>query len=58
MKNYLYILPFKDKKHFKIGISSNNHSRILHLNRLYDIDLENSFIVHSVNLKTYTKTNL
>lgn len=47
MKDYLYILPFKDKKHFKIGISSNSYSRIIHLDKIYDIDLENSFIVHS-----------
>lgn len=47
MSDYLYILPFKDKKHFKIGISSNSYSRIFHLDKIYNIDLDNSFIVHS-----------
>lgn len=28
MKEYLYLIPFEDKKHFKIGISSNNFNRV------------------------------
>ena len=47
MTNFLYILPFKDQKHFKIGISSKDFSRIKYLNKIYDIDFDKSFIVYS-----------
>jgi hypothetical protein len=46
-KNFLYILPFADNKHFKIGISSNNFSRLKILNKLYQIDFTKSYIVYS-----------
>lgn len=49
---YLYLLPFKNKKYFKIGISKNNYNRILHHNCTYDIDLNNALIV------TSNKTNI
>lgn len=47
MKNYLYILPFKDKLHFKLGVSSNNYNRIKVHNNTYGIDLSKSIIVES-----------
>ena len=47
-QNFLYILPFNDGKHFKIGISSNGYSRINHLNKIYDINLNQAYIIHSV----------
>jgi len=47
MQNYLYILPFIDGKHFKIGISSKDFTRIKHLNSLYNIDLDKALIVSS-----------
>lgn len=45
MENYLYILPFKDKNHFKIGISSKNYTRIKHLDKLYSVNLDKSLII-------------
>lgn len=51
MENYLYILPFKDKKHFKVGISSNNMNRIKHLNSIYSLDYDNGFILQGKEKK-------
>ena len=45
MKKYLYLLKFKDNIHTKIGISSKNNNRILHLNKLYNLNLEESYII-------------
>jgi hypothetical protein len=47
MTNFLYILLFKDNKHFKIGISSKDYSRVKSLNNIYEIDLDKSYLVHS-----------
>ena len=44
-KSYLYLLPFKDKKHFKIGISSNNLNRIDKHNNTYGLIKEDCIIV-------------
>lgn len=43
-KNYLYILLFNDKKHFKIGISTNNLRRVKQHNKTYDINYNDSSI--------------
>lgn len=45
MKAYLYLLPFKDNKHFKIGISTGTFARVLKHDSTYGIDLESSLIV-------------
>jgi len=45
---YLYLLPFKDKKYFKIGISKNNFNRVYTHNRNYNIDFNKSLIITSV----------
>lgn len=47
MNSYLYILPFKDKKHFKIGISGNNFNRVYMHDNTYDIDLDKSITYHA-----------
>lgn len=44
MKNYIYILPFKDEKYFKIGISSNNLNRVNSHDNTYGIDKNKSLI--------------
>jgi len=46
MKNYiLYVLPFRNGKHFKFGITSvESLKRIKGLNKIYDIDIDKSFI--------------
>jgi hypothetical protein len=51
MNTYLYLLPFKNSDHFKIGISAKNFTRIFHLNNIYDFDLEQALIVTSENSK-------
>jgi hypothetical protein len=56
--NYLYLLPFQDRKHFKIGISSNNFDRINHLNNLYQLDKEKCLMITSdktTNIKILEK---
>lgn len=47
MDKYLYLLPFKNNKHFKIGISTNNFNRINLHNSTYNINLNNAYIVTS-----------
>lgn len=42
---YLYLLPFKDKKYFKLGISKNLDIRVKNHYNTYDLDLEKSLIV-------------
>lgn len=50
MKPHLYILPFKDKQHIKIGISlNNNFNRIKQLSNIYDIDSDNIILYTSDN---------
>ena len=51
MNTYLYLLPFKNSEHFKVGISSNNFSRIFHLNNIYGFDLEKAIIIKSDNTR-------
>tara|TARA_B100000795_G_C22794651_1_gene438721 strand:- start:862 stop:1710 length:849 start_codon:yes stop_codon:yes gene_type:complete len=45
--NYLYILPFNNDMHFKIGVSSNNYSRVIKHNSTYDINYSKSLIVQA-----------
>ena len=45
LDNYLYILPFINNKHFKIGISTNNYDRIKKHNSTYKVDFGKSIIV-------------
>lgn len=47
MESYLYLLPLKSGKVFKIGISSKNLNRINQHNSTYGIDLENSYIIQA-----------
>lgn len=47
MKNYLYLLPFKNEKYFKIGISKDNINRIMHHHMSYGLDLENVYIIEA-----------
>lgn len=47
MNHYLYILPFKDKKHFKIGISSKSFNRVFVHNKTYEIDFKGSLVYTS-----------
>lgn len=44
MQNYIYILPFLDGKHFKIGISSNDLSRVKEHNRIYGVDKKKALV--------------
>ena len=51
MKPHLYILPFNDKQHLKIGISlTNNFNRIKQLSNVYDIDSDNIILYSSDNI--------
>ena len=54
MKKYLYLLPFRDKPFFKIGISSNNESRIGLHHKNFNINLEESYIIESTNSRIIT----
>tara|TARA_B100000767_G_C19636325_1_gene480582 strand:- start:28 stop:900 length:873 start_codon:yes stop_codon:yes gene_type:complete len=46
MKNFLYLIPFLDKQHFKLGISSSNFNRIKKHNNTYGgIDYDNVYII-------------
>jgi hypothetical protein len=47
MTEYLYLLPFADGKHFKIGLSSNGDKRILKMDRAYKVLLDQALIVTS-----------
>ena len=47
MTEYLYLLPFADGKHFKIGLSSNDDKRILKINKTYNLLLDQALIVTS-----------
>lgn len=49
MKSYLYILPFKNRPLFKIGVSKYNLERIKVLNRKHDVDYEKSLIVDCID---------
>lgn len=52
MANYLYLLPFKGVPHFKFGISTtDNFERIKHLSGFYPVDLDNSLIIKSKNIR-------
>ena len=42
---FLYLLPFSDDTHFKVGVSRNNLSRVLKHNGTYSIKKNNSIIV-------------
>lgn len=42
---YLYLLPFKNKKYFKLGISKSLDCRITTHNNTYDLDLNNALVV-------------
>lgn len=44
---YLYLLPFKDGVHFKLGISKSLDGRITTHNNNYELDLEKALIVYS-----------
>lgn len=44
---YLYLLPFKDGVHFKLGISKTLDNRVENHNKTYDLDLDNILIVSS-----------
>ena len=44
LNKFLYLIPFQDNKHFKIGISSFNNFRILNHNKNFKIDYSNSII--------------
>ena len=46
-QNYLYILPFNNGGHFKIGISSNNYNRIRQHNSTYKINYSKSLVVQA-----------
>jgi hypothetical protein len=51
MKPHLYIIPFKDNQHLKVGISlNNNFNRINHLASIYDINHDNIIIYSSDNI--------
>jgi hypothetical protein len=47
MDSYLYILPFNDNQHFKIGISDRIDSRIGKHNSQYDLNTQNVRLVRS-----------
>lgn len=47
MTEYLYLLPFADGKHFKIGLSSRGDKRILKMDRAYKVLLDQALIVTS-----------
>lgn len=49
MKNqYLYLLPFKGKPHFKFGVSvTSTYKRIKDLSSIYPLDFKNSIVVNS-----------
>lgn len=51
MNHYLYILPFSDKKNFKIGISSNNLDRVIKHDNTYNIDLDSVVIIKGSKTK-------
>lgn len=45
MKEYLYLIPFKDNKYFKIGISTKNFDRVYKHLATYKADRDKCFIV-------------
>lgn len=51
-QTYLYLLPFKNDKYFKIGISSSNDDRIKTLNSLYKLDYKKALIVKAKKSST------
>lgn len=47
--NILYLLPFKNGKYFKFGISKDmDFSRVYHIDNLYEIDFENSVLYYGL----------
>lgn len=47
--NILYLLPFKNGKYFKFGISNNrDFSRVYHIDNLYEIDFEKSVVYYGL----------
>jgi hypothetical protein len=47
--NILYLLPFKNGKYFKFGISTQKDlSRVDHINNLYDIDFNKSIVYYGL----------
>lgn len=47
--NLLYLLPFKNGKYFKFGISTQKDlSRVDHINNLYDIDFNKSIVYYGL----------
>jgi len=47
MQKYLYLLAFKSRPYFKIGVSIHNFNRIFEHDKNYTIDYNNSHIVTS-----------
>jgi len=47
LQDYLYILPFNNDRHFKIGVSSNNYNRVIKHNSVYNINYSKSLIVQA-----------
>ena len=45
--DYLYILPFNNDMHFKIGVSSRNYNRVIKHNSTYKINYSKSLIVQA-----------
>ncbi len=51
MKPHLYIIPFNDNQHLKVGISlNNNFNRIKQLATIYDINHDNIILYSSDNI--------
>jgi hypothetical protein len=51
MKPHLYIIPFNDNQHLKVGISlTNNFNRIKQLASIYDINHDNIMLYSSDNI--------
>ena len=51
MKPHLYIIPFNDNQHLKVGISlNNNFNRIKQLASIYDINHDNIILYSSDNI--------
>ena len=44
--HYFYILPFKDGRHIKCGISSEDINRIITHNESFDIDIKKVVILN------------
>lgn len=48
-KGFVYIIPFKNEKYFKIGRSSGNFNRVTYLIKMYNGNRDKTYIIKSID---------